>query len=327
VLRRERGWSGRVLAERLTAAGCPTSQNMIESQEGRGSRLSAEQVVAAAAVFGLSLDELFGNGCGRCQGAPPVGFVCGACGLEAPPAEPEPVWPFSEADCPVCEPPPEPSPEFWDAMQTMIVHQGGTDAEWESYRRTFPERVEPPLREPYDSDDPCPTCGAPIVSMLMGDAVFLPCRHAFVVDDEFDGVAYNWRRGLLRLLRRRCRDCGALRGKPHEDGCDGARCLAYGTQRAQCGDGARLVVVGFYPSGSPIVWHEFDGHDCGKDVWSGRWPGVADAERLGWYAYFVPNGDPSWVPCGPDHPGARPDLNRLQVEGRWNPRLLRWEAR
>lgn len=101
-----------------------------------------------------------------------------------------------------------------------------------------------------------------------------------------------------------CPDCAAQPGQPHDDGCDVARCLASGVQRLGCGC-----------------------HDCGHDVWSGRWPGDADAERLGWYAYFVPNGNPSWVPCAADHPGARPDLNRLQIEGRWNPELLRWEAR
>lgn len=218
---------------------------------------------------------------------------------------------------------------FWDAIQTAIVRQGGTDEEWESYSRTYPERVARPLRAPYDSDDPCPTCGVPIISVLIGGdgPAFLPCRHEFHADDEFDGLSCDIRRRLVRLLRRRCGDCGALARKPHEGGCDVARCLFYGTQRALCGDGSRLTVAGFYPWGAPIVEHRWDGHNCGEDVWSGRWPGVADAERLGWYAYFVPNGDPSWVPCGPDHPGARPDLNRLQIEGRWNAAALRWEAR
>lgn len=128
-------------------------------------------------------------------------------------------------------------------------------------------------------------------------------------------------------IRQNCGGCGSGIGEPHDDGCDVARCLAHGTQQVLCQPGARLVVTGFYSWGSPIVDYEEDGHDCGKDVWSGRWPGVEDAERLGWYAYFVPNGDPSWVPCDPDHPGARPDLNRLQIDGRWNAEALRWEGR
>jgi len=218
--------------------------------------------------------------------------------------------------------------QFWSALQMMAVRHGGTDEEWDSYVRTHPNAVMPPLREPWYSDDSCPTCDEPIVSLALGEGpVLLPCGHPFVLAGDLGGFALYPKTGLVRLLRNHCPDCSATIRKPHDDGCDVARCLRYGTQRALCGDGARLVVKGIYPWGSPIVEHEWDGHECGRDVWSGRWPGVADAERLGWYAYFVPNGDPSWVPCGPHHPGAFPDLNRLQIEGRWNAGALRWEAR
>jgi hypothetical protein len=97
-----------------------------------------------------------------------------------------------------------------------------------------------------------------------------------------------------------CHDCGAEPGQPRFDG---------------------DALTG---------WDQHDPHpgeDCGQDVWSGRWPGMDDAIRLGWYARFAPFADPSWVPYGPDDPGARPDLNRLAIDGKWNRELLRWEAR
>lgn len=121
-----------------------------------------------------------------------------------------------------------------------------------------------------------------------------------------------------------CSDCAVQPDEEHTGGCDVARCMAYGTQRVQCQPGARMVVRGFYPWGSPIVDWEPDGHDCGRDVWSGRWPGEAECEEFGWFAYFVPNGNPSWRPCPAGTPGAVPDLNRLQLEARWDALAGRW---
>jgi hypothetical protein len=123
---------------------------------------------------------------------------------------------------------------------------------------------------------------------------------------------------------RACSDCAAQPGEPHGDGCDVARCMAYGSQRALCQPGARMVVRGYYPWGSPIVGWEWDGHDCGKDVWSGRWPGEAECEEFGWHAVFVPYGNPSWQPAPAGTPGAVPDLNRLAVEARWDRSAKRW---
>jgi len=47
-----------------------------------------------------------------------------------------------------------------------------------------------------------------------------------------------------------------------------------------------------------------------REVWDGKWPGEADAERL---VFFV-GGDRSF-----------PDLNRLFRECVWNPDQQRWE--
>lgn len=42
-------------------------------------------------------------------------------------------------------------------------------------------------------------------------------------------------------------------------------------------------------------------HDCGRDVWTGRWPGHTDCERLGWM-------------IGPGFP----DLNCLYTQAVWD---------
>jgi hypothetical protein len=88
----------------------------------------------------------------------------------------------------------------------------------------------------------------------------------------------------------RCPDCDVAVGEAHSydevnGGCDVARCLVTGLQRLSCGHS----------------------HDCGHDVWSGRWPGQLDCERLGWM-------------IGP----GLPDLNRLYVEATWDAERCAW---
>jgi hypothetical protein len=73
-----------------------------------------------------------------------------------------------------------------------------------------------------------------------------------------------------------CPDCGVALGRKHKDGCDVERCPHCGGQALGC--------VGF------------DCNDPRREPWTGKWPGEADCERLG---YFV-GGDPQF-----------PDLNRL----------------
>lgn len=84
-----------------------------------------------------------------------------------------------------------------------------------------------------------------------------------------------------------CADCGVTPGRPHDDGCDVARCLVTGLQRLACGES----------------------HDCGQQVWTGRWPGDAECEEFGWQAVFEHGR--SWVCCTRNTPGAVRDLNRL----------------
>ena len=63
-------------------------------------------------------------------------------------------------------------------------------------------------------------------------------------------------------------------------------------------------------------------HDCGKDVWTGEFPGSADAKRLGWWHRWHLCG---WVRCEADHRDARPDLIRLVRAAKWNREKQRWE--
>jgi hypothetical protein len=97
-----------------------------------------------------------------------------------------------------------------------------------------------------------------------------------------------------------CPDCHVEPGAAHFEGCDVARCMLTGLQRITC----RQCRHG------------------GPDIWTGRERGTDECEEFGWWAYFKPQW--GWRECGPDHPGARPDLNRLLVEAVWDPNLKRW---
>jgi hypothetical protein len=102
-----------------------------------------------------------------------------------------------------------------------------------------------------------------------------------------------------------CPDCGVAPGEEHHPHCDVARCLHHGGQRLGC------VLDNIAPD-------EPDGHDCGKDVWTGEWPGDAECREFGWYARRNPAG-PGYLPCDPHDDGAVPDLNRLVTEATWDP--------
>lgn len=134
-----------------------------------------------------------------------------------------------------------------------------------------------------------------------------------------------------------CPDCGVEVGQPHDDGCDVARCLWDGSQRIQCdkslaADCCRaLVKMGEKDLADDLAHYlslDDPDHDCGREVWTGEWPGDADAAALGWFIYWGPDfGERGWVSCAPDHPGASPDLNRLAVDARWDRETCHWLAR
>lgn len=124
---------------------------------------------------------------------------------------------------------------------------------------------------------------------------------------------------------RTCPDCAVPPGAQHEDGCDVARCLADGSQRLGCGwnaSGPRVTVTDL---GDGVIGVR--PHDCGQDVWTGEWPGVAECREFGWYAQFRGAEGLGFVLCTPDAPGAREDLNRLAYDARWSPEQARWVLR
>jgi hypothetical protein len=95
-----------------------------------------------------------------------------------------------------------------------------------------------------------------------------------------------------------CPDCAVPAGRLHDIGCDVERCSLCGMQRIGC--------------------------DCDQDqnpyprlAWTGIWPGESDCEEYGFFSYW--SAGKGWVACGPDHPNAGPDLNRLVGTCRWDP--------
>ena len=99
-----------------------------------------------------------------------------------------------------------------------------------------------------------------------------------------------------------CPDCGVIPGRKHSRGCDVERCPDCGGQMLSCG--------------CDPVYHR-------SIPWDGTWPGHKECEERGWYAHLVPG--IGWQSCAANAPGAHPDLNRLSIETRWNPKTRKRE--
>ena len=98
-----------------------------------------------------------------------------------------------------------------------------------------------------------------------------------------------------------CPDCGAAVGALHSPGCDVEPCPRCGGQAISCGctyDSSRRM------------------------PWTGMWPGEEEARKFGWFAKSVPGN--GWVQCAADDPGARPDINRLGEDARWDADSRQW---
>lgn len=141
-----------------------------------------------------------------------------------------------------------------------------------------------------------------------------------------------WSYKTLVVDMRACPDCGAPVGEQHNHHCDVARCLATGGQRLQCelredgkiSEWLETDDSGAHTLAGQLVATDTAAHSCGHDVWTGDWPGEADARRLGLWIYW----GPPWIRCTADHPEATPDLNRINAAYcTWNPDRLRWDLR
>lgn len=102
---------------------------------------------------------------------------------------------------------------------------------------------------------------------------------------------------------RRCQDCRAALGQPHELLCGVARCAWTGMTRIGC----RRMYDGKVP------------HDCGRQVWDGVRHGTQEAVDLG--LYITDDGPRS---CGPAHPSAIPDLKAVYRCAEWDRNLGRF---
>jgi len=89
--------------------------------------------------------------------------------------------------------------------------------------------------------------------------------------------------------------CGSRIGQVHNEYCNVARCM----ECASIGNINRQA-----------AWCE---HDWQPDVWTGFWPGTLEAIEQDVWCYWGPDfGETGWVECTKNHPGARPDLNRVK---------------
>jgi len=103
------------------------------------------------------------------------------------------------------------------------------------------------------------------------------------------------------MTKTTCPDCGAAVGALHSPGCDVERCPRCGGQAISCGcafDSSRRM------------------------AWTGMWPGEEEARKFGWFAKSVPG--TGWVRCAADDPKARPDINRLSTDARWDADSRQW---
>lgn len=81
-MRRDRGWTNDEFARRLAEQGVPITPDMLYSYDiERRKDLTVDVLFAFAEVLGTTAQALVGPAtCDTCQGAPPPGFECRACG-------------------------------------------------------------------------------------------------------------------------------------------------------------------------------------------------------------------------------------------------------
>lgn len=84
TLRRARGWRLEDLSVRLGEVGRPMLATTLSKVERCARRIDVDDVAALAAAFRVPVVRLLeAEACEQCHGAPPLGFTCNGCGLEA----------------------------------------------------------------------------------------------------------------------------------------------------------------------------------------------------------------------------------------------------
>jgi hypothetical protein len=127
-----------------------------------------------------------------------------------------------------------------------------------------------------------------------------------------------------------CGDCGAKPGELHMHGCDVERCPRCGHQAIGCGciyevcgmDREKLEKdhPDIYNNGpTDEMYAKWDSEwEKRRMPWTGEWPGVAECQEYGFYAYLIPY--VGWPACATKdaHLEATEDLTRLVTTCRWD---------
>jgi len=142
---------------------------------------------------------------------------------------------------------------------------------------------------------------------------------------------------LVKVLgekRAACPDCKVKIGEVHKRGVDIERCPRCGGQAIGCN--CIYVICGMDPSKleeeHPDIYVDGPTREmitawdatwgARRMVWTGWWPGAAEAAELGFWSIWGPDMKPpqrGWVRVVAGTPGAQPDLNTLYKETVWDP--------
>ena len=100
-----------------------------------------------------------------------------------------------------------------------------------------------------------------------------------------------------------CPDCSVEIGQNHLNDCDVTRCKVHGVQLFKC----HLIK---------------ESENCMPTNFDGYFPGTQEAIKREWYVFQ--NSENKWEVCGPDHPEATPDINKVIKELTWDSQLEKY---